>query len=48
VARRVRLDIARFNFSPFFIHIHILYLNIEYKTLETCVCVGYVGVNRCL
>jgi hypothetical protein len=27
---------------------HILYLNIEYKTQETCVFVVYIGVNKYL
>jgi hypothetical protein len=45
VTRRARPDVILF-FSIF--SYNILYLNIEYKTQETYVFVGYVGVNKCL
>jgi hypothetical protein len=45
VTRWARPDVILF-FSIF--SYNILYLNIEYKTQETYVFVGYVGVNKCL
>jgi hypothetical protein len=48
VARRARPVLARFYFFSIFSYKYILYLNIEYKTQETCVFVGYVSLNKCL
>jgi hypothetical protein len=43
------LGLTQADFIFLFFHINIcIIFNIEYKTKETCVFVGYVGVNKCL